>query len=75
MIRRCNCCGQVIGVVTPSGICEDYLSVSKEWGYFSSKDLTEHRFNICEACYDKWISTFKIPVEEFESHDLFKGIG
>ncbi|OOB77195.1 MAG: hypothetical protein ATN34_03320 [Epulopiscium sp. Nele67-Bin002] len=72
MGKKCNCCGQVIGVVSTSGIHEDCLSIKKEWGYFSSKDLTEHKFNICESCYDKWIETFKIPVEEHESHDVFQ---
>lgn len=43
----------------------DYLHIEKAWGYFSSKDLTGHAFNVCEDCYDKWIQKFKIPVEEF----------
>lgn len=64
----CNCCGKVIN--HKGGIGEDYLEVKKAWGYFSSKDLTGHAFNLCEACYDKLISQFKIPVEEFVGDDI-----
>ena len=49
---------------------EDYLQVKKAWGYFSSKDLTGHAFNMCEACYDEMISNFKIPVEEFPIDEI-----
>ena len=51
----CNKCGKEIKN-------EDYLSVEKRWGYFSKKDNEVHRFELCEACYDEWISTFQIPV-------------
>ena len=63
--KKCNCCGKEIKTVW--GIQkEDVLYVSKEWGYFSEKDMERHRFVICEACYDNWVSGFKIPpkVEE-----------
>ena len=48
----------------------DHLHIEKEWGYFSSKDLTKHVFNICEECYDKWIASFNIPVEQFPVEDI-----
>ena len=63
--KKCNCCGKEIK--TEQGIQkEDVLDVSKEWGYFSGKDMEHHRFSVCEACYDNWVSGFKIPpkVEE-----------
>lgn len=66
----CNCCGRVI--CKEGNLREDYLQVKKAWGYFSSKDLTGHSFNMCGNCYDQMISSFKIPVEEFpvdEIHD------
>lgn len=58
----CNCCGKEIEV--KNGMPqEDLLSVEKRWGYFSGKDNEVHRFELCESCYDKIISQFKIPVE------------
>ena len=57
----CNACGREIEV--KHGLLrEDMLEVTKEWGYFSNKDLEVHRFKICESCYDTMISSFKIPV-------------
>ncbi|MGB8452443.1 MAG: hypothetical protein WCD89_08930 [Anaerocolumna sp.] len=58
----CNMCGKKI--VMEQGIMkEDVFEAAKEWGYFSKYDLEVHKFNICEECYDKLISTFKIPIE------------
>ncbi|OON97690.1 MAG: hypothetical protein ATN36_02690 [Epulopiscium sp. Nele67-Bin005] len=73
-LERCNCCGQGIEQVATSGVYIDYLHVKKEWGYFSKKDLTLHQFNICEACYDKWINSFTIPIEEVPIENVFKNI-
>lgn len=71
---KCNCCGKAIEVLTESGICEDYLLITKKWGYFSNKDLTKHSFIICEKCYDNWIKTFTLPVEEMAVTELFEGM-
>ncbi len=58
----CNVCGKRI--IMEQGIMkEDVFEAAKEWGYFSKYDLEVHKFNICEECYDKLISTFKIPIE------------
>lgn len=58
---RCNICGREIK--KENGIYkEDFLAVTKEWGYFSEKDIEMHSFRICESCYDEWISGFMIPV-------------
>lgn len=58
----CNQCGKEIEVV--NGIAkEEVLTVEKQWGYFSDKDNEFHQFDLCEDCYDKLISSFKIPVE------------
>lgn len=67
----CNCCGEEIIKTTISGTHMDCLHVEKTWGYFSSKDLTNHAFNICEKCYDKWTSNFVIPVEDIYIEDIF----
>lgn len=58
----CNQCGKEIEVV--NGIAkEEVLTVEKQWGYFSDKDNELHQFDLCEDCYDKLLSSFKIPVE------------
>lgn len=61
-IKKCNCCGKIIK--EEQGVQkEDVLEIVKDWGYFSEKDLERHRMVICEACYDTWISGFRIPPE------------
>lgn len=67
---KCNCCGQPIKKLDGRNY-EDYLHIEKMWGYFSSKDLTRDSFNICETCYDKWIKTFAIPVNEAPVIEVF----
>lgn len=60
--KKCNCCGKEIK--EEQGIPkEDVLVIVKDWGYFSGKDMEQHRLVICEACYDKWVSGFQIPPE------------
>lgn len=57
----CNKCGKTIkhsdGVLK-----EDFFEATKDWGYFSNKDLQTHRFNLCEKCYDALVGEFVIPV-------------
>ena len=55
----CNRCGKEFESV--DGILHG-LFVKKEWGYFSGKDLKVHSFNLCEACYDRLLEEFEIPV-------------
>ena len=58
----CNACGRQIR--KENGILkEDVLKVTKDWGYFSGKDLQIHEFVLCEECYEKMISGFVRPVE------------
>lgn len=58
----CNSCGKKLKV--ENGILkEDAFEASKEWGYFSKRDLEIHHFTLCEDCYEKLISQFQIPVE------------
>ena len=57
----CNRCGKEFESV--DGILhEDGLFVKKEWGYFNGKALKAHSFNLCEACYDRLLEEFEIPV-------------
>ncbi|HIX64229.1 MAG TPA: hypothetical protein H9852_07350 [Candidatus Mediterraneibacter colneyensis] len=58
----CNQCGKEIPVT--DGIPrEGVFSADCEWGYFSEKDGEKHSFDLCEACYDKLVSSFRFPVE------------
>ena len=57
----CNKCGKEIGVI--KGVAqEDYLEVTKRWGYFSNKDNQEDAFDLCEDCYDEFVASFKFKL-------------
>ena len=52
-------------IIVKNGMTEeDVFSAKKRWGYFSNKDNEVHVFDLCEACYDQWIATFAIPVDQ-----------
>ena len=51
-------------------IKKDFVSVEKEWGYFSGKDTQIHRFDLCEACYDRLVAGFCYPVETEQCLEL-----
>jgi ribosomal-protein-alanine N-acetyltransferase len=52
----CNCCGKEI-------VDEEYIHINQSFGYWSNHDGEIHNMDICQECYEKFISTFKIPVE------------
>ncbi len=54
----CNACGREIA----GSAKEEVLNVTKDWGYFSEKDLERHHFVLCESCYEKMIAGFVVPV-------------
>ena len=57
----CNKCGKKVKFI--DGLLkEDFCQVTKEWGYFSRKDMKIYRFALCEDCYDKLIEGFRVPV-------------
>lgn len=60
---KCNCCGKTIEKDNLGNVL-DHLSVEKRWGYGTSLDNEEHCFDLCEDCYKKIISTFKIPPKQ-----------
>lgn len=66
----CNCCGKEIRV-KDGMLLEGVFPGHAVWGYFSEKDGESHEFDICEACYDKWIASFRIPPEKNLEHELF----
>ncbi len=65
----CNSCGSEIDVVDDL-VKSDVITVKKTWGYFSKKDGQVHRWDMCEACYDRMVSEFLIPVTVEESTEL-----
>ncbi len=66
---RCNCCGRRIALQGDIPL-EGVLHVSKDWGYFSTKDCRHHEFDLCEKCYERMTAGFQIPVEESEVLEL-----
>ena len=66
---RCNQCGKEF-VKTDGIYKEDFLEARKEWGYFSQKDFTLHEFLLCESCYDKLVSGFRIPVKVSDKKEI-----
>lgn len=57
----CNKCGRELK--SENGILhEDGLFVTKDWGYFSKKDLQIDTFTLCEDCYDRMTGEFLIPI-------------
>ena len=65
----CNQCGRVM-TVQDDMVKEGVFSAACTWGYFSEKDGQVHHFDLCEDCYDEWISGFRLPVETEEQIEL-----
>lgn len=65
----CNRCGKKI-VVKEGIVREGLIMIDHAWDYFSEKDGEVHHFDLCEDCYDEWISQFKIPVDVEEQTEL-----
>ncbi len=65
----CNKCGRSLKV-EDGYLKEGCFSAEAVFGYFSRKDGTTHRFDLCEDCYDEMIATFQVPVEEKEGAEL-----
>ncbi len=67
----CNCCGkEIVGTEDTKAEMEDYVIIEKSWGYFSKKDGIRHKIRVCESCYDKWVKTFALPLQEEEEREL-----
>ena len=65
----CNCCGKKLAV--KGGIIrEGVLTINHAWDFFSEKDGEIHHFDICEDCYDEFISGFRIPVDVEEQTEI-----
>lgn len=58
----CNCCGRELSI--ENGILkEESIEFKHTFGYFSEKDGQTEEFDLCEACYQKIIGKFQIPVK------------
>lgn len=66
---RCNRCGRVLKE-DKSIVCEDFIYIKKEWGYFSKKDGVTQEFIICEQCAKDMLEEFVIPVKEYDIREL-----
>lgn len=65
----CNKCGRELRV--EDGYLREFCFFGKAaFGYFSRKDGTVQRFDLCEDCYDQWTAQFAVPVEETEEMEL-----
>lgn len=65
----CNCCGRELAV-EDGYLKEGCFEGRQVFGYFSKRDGLRHSFDLCEECYEKWIGSFVIPVEEEEVSEL-----
>ena len=66
---KCNICTKEIKLEQEI-IKEGCFSVDYSWGYFSTRDGMRHQFDLCEACYDKRVKEFTIPVTETENTEM-----
>ena len=58
----CNQCGKKMGV--EEGILkEGCFHADYSFDYFSNKDGYKFSFDLCEECFDHWITGFKHPAE------------
>lgn len=65
----CNACGK--NLLVENGILkEECIHVDHDFGFFGSKDGESDSFDLCEACYEKLIAGFAVPVERRERKEL-----
>lgn len=65
----CNKCGKEMPV--ENGILKEGCFHGKQrFDYFSEKDGMVHEFELCEACYDKLIEAFRLPVSQKEETEF-----
>lgn len=49
---------------------EEYIEITKKWGYFSRKDGQKHHLILCEQCYDEITASFAHKIETEEETEL-----
>lgn len=65
----CSCCGRVI---YKNGITDE-TSSKEVWNYFSTNlvsNMSYHNFHLCKHCYEKLISNFEVPTEDYMIDDM-----
>lgn len=65
----CNCCGRKLAEKNTI-VTEDYIEVTKKWGYFSKKDGITQHFVLCESCMDIIDDKFVIPILSSEMTEM-----
>lgn len=58
----CNCCGKKL-IVEGGILREGAIAVDHAWDFFSEKDGEVHHWDLCEACYDHLLDTFRIGAD------------
>lgn len=65
----CNQCGKTLRL--EKGYLREFCFEGKAvFGYFSRKDGTAERFDLCEDCYEELTTRFSVPAEETEETEL-----
>lgn len=65
----CNACGKKM--LVENGILkEECIHVEHDFGFFGERDGESDSFDLCEACYEKLIGGFAVPVDRRERKEL-----
>ena len=65
----CNACGKKL--LVENGILkEECIHVEHDFGFCGSRDGESDSFDLCEACYEKLIADFAVPVDKKERVEL-----
>lgn len=65
----CNACGKIL--LVENGILkEECIHVEHDFGFFGTRDGESDSFDLCEACYEKLIAQFAVPVDKKERVEL-----
>ena len=65
----CNQCGKKL-LVEDGILKEGCFHVDHVFDYFSNKDGCIYSLDLCEACFDGWIRSFKHPVQIKETKEF-----
>lgn len=64
----CDLCG--------TNCTKENALLSSDWGYYSKKDNTRHRINLCENCFDatiEWMKDRRNPSIFISTNDPLNG--
>ncbi|MDE6168941.1 MAG: hypothetical protein K2G28_10845 [Acetatifactor sp.] len=65
----CNKCGRQLKMEN-GYLREGCFSADAVFGYFSRRDGSSCRFDLCEDCFDELLAQFAVPAEEEDSTEL-----